>query len=220
MICLAIEASTNRRSVAVARHGIVLAEAVHTAGRDTPLFGMIESALAKACLRPEQVSHLAVGLGPGSYTGIRIAIAAAQGWALAHPVRLVGRSSVDLAARRARNLALHGPTTVVVDAHRGEIYLADFTLTPDAIQPISPLRIASRAEVEAARAAGHRIVGPDLDALAIPGQAVFPEAATLASWICESDEATAPELLEPIYLRSTAFIKAPPPRAVPAPPAS
>jgi tRNA threonylcarbamoyladenosine biosynthesis protein TsaB len=82
MAILALEFSSVRRSVALAdAAGAVLAEAVEeSTGRGTSAFGLIEQALSVAQLTREAVAVVAVGLGPGSYTGIRAAIAVAQGW--------------------------------------------------------------------------------------------------------------------------------------------
>lgn len=210
MICLALECSTSRRSVALARDGVTITEAVHAAGRDTPLFGLIADALARAGLSPGDLECLAVGLGPGSYTGIRIAIAAAQGWDLAHTVRLLGISSVEATAYRARCLGHQGHTAVVTDAHRGECYVAEYNLQPDASTPITPLRIATKAEIEALRSAGASILGPDLQPLGIAAHPVFPDASALAALAGGRTDFLAAEQIEPIYLRSTTFVKAPP----------
>jgi len=79
MICLAFELTSDRRSVAVSDGDTrVLAEAVHDRGRTTPVFGLVEQALSQAGVRRADVGRLAVSIGPGSYTGIRLAIAAAQ----------------------------------------------------------------------------------------------------------------------------------------------
>jgi len=96
MTILALEFSSERRSVALARDGIVLSEAVEqTGGRATNALGLIESALATAGLSRDEIEVIAVGLGPGSYTGIRAAIAVAQGWQLARGVKLLGISSAE-----------------------------------------------------------------------------------------------------------------------------
>ena len=108
MILLALEGSSQLRSVAVARDGRVLAEASHAAGRDTPLFALIRQVLDRAEVAPEAVETVAVGLGPGSYTGIRTTIAAAQGWELALGTRLLGLSSVEACAVRCRREGLRG----------------------------------------------------------------------------------------------------------------
>ena len=80
MTILALEFSSTQRSVALARDGVVLAEASETGGRGANAFGMIETVLETAKFAREAVEVLAVGLGPGSYTGIRVALSVAQGW--------------------------------------------------------------------------------------------------------------------------------------------
>lgn len=87
MTILAIEFSSAQRSVAVVQAGGngphapgSAAEVVETGQRSTHALGMVEKALRAAQLEREQIGCLAIGLGPGSYTGIRAAIALAQGW--------------------------------------------------------------------------------------------------------------------------------------------
>lgn len=217
MICLALECSTSRRSVAVARDGQLLAEAVHAAGRDTPLLGLIADVLTRASLVPMDIECLVVGLGPGSYTGVRIAIAAAQGWEFAQGVRLLGIPSVEATAHRARQLGHRGRTAVVTDAHRGECYVAEYDLGPEPSPEslVSPLRIASKSEIESLRSAGARIVGPDLAPLGIDALEIFPDASALAELAKDRTDFITAEQLEPVYLRSTTFVKAPPPRTLP-----
>ncbi len=218
MICLALECSTSRRSVAVARDGQLLAEAIHSSGRDTPLFGRIADVLTRASLAPNDLECIVVGLGPGSYTGIRIAIAAAQGWEFAQGIRLLGIPSVEATAHRARRLGHLGRTAVVTDAHRGECYVAEYDLGPEPCREslVSPLRIASKSVVESLRSAGARIVGPDLVPLGIDALEIFPDASALAELAKDRTDFIAAEQLEPVYLRSTTFVKSPPPRTLPA----
>ena len=113
MTVLALEFSSARRSVALARGGTFLAEAVEqTGGRGTNAFGLIEKALADAKIAREEIELIAVGLGPGSYTGIRAAIAVAQGWQLARGTKLLGVSSVAVwPHRRARKKYSAGSTS-------------------------------------------------------------------------------------------------------------
>src|SRR5471032_3024317 len=102
MTILALEFSSPQRSVAIARDGIVLSEAGETGGRNTAAFGMIEKVLAESKIRREQIDVLCIGLGPGSYTGIRSAISIAQGWQLAREIKLTGISSVEAVAAQAQ----------------------------------------------------------------------------------------------------------------------
>src|SRR5271154_6572568 len=118
MTILALEFSSLQRSVAVARAGCVLSEAGETGGRGTNVFGMIEEALADAKVGREEIEVIAVGLGPGSYTGIRSAIALAQGWQLARSVKLLGVSSVEGLAIQAQVEKIFGRVNVVIDAQR------------------------------------------------------------------------------------------------------
>jgi tRNA threonylcarbamoyladenosine biosynthesis protein TsaB len=226
MNLLAIECSSDDRSVAVARDGRILASASRRAGRSTPLFEMITGVLAEAGIEPVAIEVLALGLGPGSYTGIRGAIAAAQGWALARGTRLLGISSATACAHRARQLGHRGPTAVIIDAQRGEFYLATFDLGEPADHDpapapvaLSPLRLATRADVEQAIRDGLQLVGPE------PGVScgfaitpVVPHAESVAALAFPRTDWVKPESLEPIYLRETAFVKAPIPTALPLPP--
>ena len=102
MTILALEFSSAQRSVAIARDGDVLAEASETGGRGTNAFGLIEKVLAAAKIGREEIECLAVGLGPGSYTGIRVALSIAQGWQLARGVKLLGIGSVECLAAQAQ----------------------------------------------------------------------------------------------------------------------
>src|SRR5437879_6073056 len=95
MKTLAIEFSTDQRSVAVLEDENVRGAAMETATRETHAFALIEQALEQAGMQREEIECLAIGIGPGSYTGIRVAIAIAQGWQLARPIQLAGVSSVE-----------------------------------------------------------------------------------------------------------------------------
>ena len=75
---------------------------------------MIESALRQAGLEREEIECIAVGLGPGSYTGIRAAIALAQGWQLARGVKLLGVSSAECLATQAQAELFTGVAAISV----------------------------------------------------------------------------------------------------------
>src|SRR5712691_3037265 len=99
MKILALEFSSPQRSVAIVEgclpSAISVSEVVETSGLGSAALGMVESALREAQMEREQIEYLAIGVGPGSYTGIRLAIALAQGWQLAAgSVRVLGISSV------------------------------------------------------------------------------------------------------------------------------
>ena len=87
MKILAIEFSSDHRSVAVLDGAQLFAEQTVTEGRDTASVALIESALGEAAVGRTEIDCIAVGIGPGSYTGIRAAIALTQGWQLARGVK-------------------------------------------------------------------------------------------------------------------------------------
>src|SRR5438876_7184602 len=88
MKILALEFSSPQRSVALVQHAagsesLLESEAIETGASPNEPFALIEEVLRQTRVEREQVDVLALGLGPGSYTGIRSAIALAQGWELA-----------------------------------------------------------------------------------------------------------------------------------------
>ena len=92
MITLAIDTSTPRGSVAVFAYGEVVFNESFTADRShsATLFACLEK--ARGCTN--RIHQIAVGLGPGSYAGVRIAIAAALGFEMAMGAKLVGLPSI------------------------------------------------------------------------------------------------------------------------------
>jgi tRNA threonylcarbamoyladenosine biosynthesis protein TsaB len=210
MTILALEFSLPQRSVAIARDGIVLSEAAETGGRNTAAFGMIEKVLAEAKIEREEIEVIAVGLGPGSYTGIRAAISIAQGWQLARDVKLLGMSSVAAVAVQARAEKNFGRVNVVIDAQRNEFYLAVFEISQDGWKEIEPLKIVPLAEIKRRADANEILAGPEAANWLPNGRAIFPRAAMLAMLAASRGDFVAGEKLEPVYLRETNFVKSPP----------
>src|SRR5262245_31906454 len=103
MIVLAFEFSTICRGVAVVRDGEVLSEVRQMDGRHTRIIGLMQAALDEAKTHRAEISHLALGIGPGSYMGIRLSIAAVQGWLLARETTVIPVSSFSVLARMTRS---------------------------------------------------------------------------------------------------------------------
>lgn len=216
MKILALEFSSAQRSVAVAESGAAPSGvAFETGGRHMRALALVESALRDAHWEREAIECLAVGLGPGSYTGIRAAISLAQGWALARAVKLLGVSSAACLAEQARAENIFGRVNTVIDAQRNEFYLAAWEITPDAVRVIEPLRLATLDEAQARATAGETLVGPEVSRWFPSARVLFPHAATLTRFVSGPSEFIAGERLEPIYLRETTFVKAPPRRVLP-----
>lgn len=189
------------------RDGLVLAEAAETGGyRVTNAFTLIEQVLAQAHIAREAIEVIAVGLGPGSYTGIRAAIALAQGWQLATGVKVLGVSSTDSLASAAQILKIFGRVHGVIDAQRGEYYLATWEISATGCIILAPLKIVPADEITTRQSAGECCIGPEMPA------PLFPSASAVARLAGGRNDFVAGEMLEPIYLRETAFVKAPPAR--------
>jgi tRNA threonylcarbamoyl adenosine modification protein YeaZ len=221
MKILALEFSSPQRSAAVVRVGgdagpRCLGEAIETGVRATDALGLVEAALHEAQLDRGQVECLAIGLGPGSYTGIRLAIALAQGWQLAAPVKLLGLSSAECLAAQAQAEGIAGRVEIVIDAQRGEFYLAGYELSAGTRREVEPLRLATTTEVQARQQAGGLLIGPEVLNWFPGSRLLFPRAATLGQLARGRTDFVPGEDLQPIYLRETSFVKAPPPRILPA----
>ena len=216
MKILAFEFSSSQRSVAVVRRDeFVVNEVVETgAGANAPLM-MIEEALCEAKLEREQIECLAIGIGPGSYTGVRAAIALAQGWQLARGVKLLGISSAESIAEQARADGMRGSASSIIDAQREEFYVATYELSETGCQEVEPLLILTQAELQRRVASENVLIGPEVTKWFPSGHIVFPRAATLGRLALDRTNFIPGEKLEPIYLRETKFIKAPPPRILP-----
>jgi tRNA threonylcarbamoyladenosine biosynthesis protein TsaB len=216
MTILALEFSSVRRSVALARGGDVLAAAAEAGERGTNTFGLIEEVLTTAKRTREEIEVIAVGLGPGSYTGIRVALAIAQGWQLARGVKLLGVGSVECLAAQAQAEKIYGRVNVVIDAQRGEFYLATYEVAAEGMKEAAPLKIVMAAEVESRATAGEILIGPEVTRWFPTGKTLFPSATMLAKLAVRRNNFSSGGQLEPIYLRATNFVKSPPARVRPA----
>jgi tRNA threonylcarbamoyl adenosine modification protein YeaZ len=218
MTILALEFSSPQRSVAIIRRDelhestISVNEVIET-GANSP-FPMIEAALRDAKVEREQIQCIAIGVGPGSYTGIRAAISIAQGWQLARGIKSVGVSSAECLAAQAQTDGVTGQVSVIVDAQREEFYLATYEIAVDGYREIAPLKIVSKEAVQQRANNGETLIGPEVARWFSTGKTVFPRAATVGTLALARTDFIAGEKLEPIYLRETTFVKAPPPRII------
>ncbi len=216
---LALEFSTDRRSVAVVRDGMILSEAVQNSGRSTRIFSLIEEALAKSGVDRGEIGRIALGIGPGSYTGIRLAISVAQGWRLAtgkiadppedstggvDAVDVVALSSFEVLAAQ-----FDGPALLVSDAQRGEWAVARV----EKGRCLEAPRLLTANEVKDL-SVGTRVIGAEVVALLGVGETQFPSAGSLGILGEKIRERVAPESLAPVYLRVAAFVRAPPSRVI------
>lgn len=215
MKILALELSTTRRSAAVydppaGRLGV----AHEVGGRHSRPIALIEAALQDAQTEREEIGVLALGMGPGSYTGIRVGISLAQGWHAATGTKLLGLSTVDCLAEIARLEGRRGETDFCIDAQRNEFYLATYALEEDGFRIVTPLRLVAQQAVNERVQQGVAVLGPDLGKALPTTQELYPDARVLAKLAAARNDFIPGEALEPIYLRPISFVKAPTPRLI------
>ena len=118
-LLLALDTSTSTASVAVFDGRQVLSETTWLAGREhsTRLLVEVQIALERVGKTPEHLTGLVVARGPGSFTGVRVALSVAKGMAAALHIPAWGVSSLDVLALAACDSAL--PIRVVLEAGRG-----------------------------------------------------------------------------------------------------
>ena len=95
-------------------------------GQAERLIPLLDAVLGEAGFTWSDLSALAVGTGPGNFTGVRIAVAAARGLALSLDIPALGVTALE-----ARAFGLPRPVAVVEDARRGEVYLQEFDRDAD-----------------------------------------------------------------------------------------
>lgn len=122
---LAIDTATQYASLALYHpENSLLAEESWFSGRNHTVEVMprLVRMLAQASLKIADLTALAVSLGPGSFTGVRISLAAAKGLALPHKLPVIGVSTLEIAAYPLQSQSL--PIWVILQAGRGRIIVA------------------------------------------------------------------------------------------------
>ena len=205
MKILALEFSTSQRAVAISNGEEFIARVVTDDQKTGPLL-LIDEVLRKGRIDRTEISVIAIGIGPGSYAGIRSAIAVAQGWQLAKSVKLRPISSAEVLAATARAEGHRGETHLIIDAQRHEYYHTTWNLTETEqteTKPLSIIGVVEAFELES--------FGPDQPSMDYC-KPLHPCAAQLAK-LADNQKSDVPGFaIEPIYLRQTEFVKAPPTR--------
>ena len=216
MKLLAFETATEACSVAVYADGAVLERFEVAPRRHAELaLPWAEAVLAEAGIARSALDAIAVGRGPGAFTGVRLAIAIAQGIALALDRPVVSISTLAVLAAGARSDVTR--ILAAIDARMGEVYSGAFERRGDDLAAVSKETVSVPGAVELPDGAGdwHGVgtgfaaVGAALqaglgarlasvDATALPHAA---DVARLAAVAFARGEALPPERIEPAYLR-------------------
>lgn len=137
MIVLGIETATPLVGCAIGGHEGVLANFHAARGRRhaETLAPAIKFITEQARIDLRQVSVVAVDIGPGLYTGLRVGLATAKSLAQALRVPMIGLSSLDLLAYQVRHV--RRLIVPVIDARRGEVFYGTYRHVPGGVQRIS-----------------------------------------------------------------------------------
>ncbi len=150
MLVLGIESSTPQASVAIGSEQGMVASALVSRGASYSEFLLpaVRFCLDQSGLNYRNIGGVAVSLGPGLFTGMRVGVATAKALAQVLSVPIVGLASLDIVAHEVR----HSPKVicVVIDARRGEVFYAFYRASPGGIQRMTdylvdkPERLAIR----------------------------------------------------------------------------
>jgi len=147
---LGIDTATRRASVGVLLNGEIVAEQSQTASGSHAItvLPLIADTLQRAGCTVRDLDAIAVSCGPGTFTGLRVGLSVAKGFACATGVPVVGVPTLEALARTVS--PHHGTICTVLDARKGELYAACFAsesggvrrLTPDAV--VTPEALVAR----------------------------------------------------------------------------
>lgn len=147
MLILGLETSTEQVGCAIGGHEGVLASAHSLSGRRhaETLTPMIEFVRAQASVELSDIGVIAVDVGPGLFTGLRVGISTAKALAYSLQIPMIGVPSLDLLAFPTR----FSPRLVaaIIDARRGEVFHALYRQVPGGIQRVSEPAVAAPDEL-------------------------------------------------------------------------
>jgi tRNA threonylcarbamoyladenosine biosynthesis protein TsaB len=215
VIVLGLDTATPRTAVALELPGGEVREAVHDPrpgerpGHATRLLPLAARLLQDADLAFSDVGLIAVGLGPGTFTGLRIGVATARGLAQASGAPLAGVSSLRALAEPLDTQA----ALAVLDARRGEAFVAGFAGDREVLAPAA-LGPDALAALDPPPGGGSWLAAGDgairfRDALERAGATVLPDidpahriTATAICRLARAAGRTPREELVPVYVRA------------------
>jgi tRNA threonylcarbamoyl adenosine modification protein YeaZ len=206
MRLLAIDTSYEACSVGIAggtRSPVLVSEVIGR-GHAEKLMGMIEAAMSEAGVAFADLDRMAVTVGPGSFTGVRVGIAATRGLALVSGTPVVGIGTLAALAETARGKAGAVAVLAVIDARRDEVYAQAFGA--DGSERSEPL-VLSPAAAAAMLAEGMQLAGSGADLVGKAARRAVPvihrdSSPEIAAVLRLGARAPAPTAApKPLYLR-------------------
>ena len=179
MLTLALDTSANTASVALARDGVIIGNIRLNAGltHSQTLLPAVDSLLTLTGVSRDNLDKIAVCTGPGSFTGLRIGVAAAKGLAMALGVKVVPLATLQtIAAAKPAS----GNTYACIEARRGTVYNTVYDENLNELEPprqillseIESENIVFDTDITAGLAATAALMAEPLDG--IPSEEVTP----------------------------------------------
>jgi tRNA threonylcarbamoyladenosine biosynthesis protein TsaB len=180
-LILAVEQSTSASSLALLRgtrclHAYAWEEPLV---RNQHLFTVLAQMFAQARLAPADVHLFAVGLGPGAFSGIRIALSAVRALALPAKRSVIGVASPEVLAWEIGRECRAPLVAIVGDARRSRLWVATYATTEARSVQQGPLALIPAAELPSKLLPGCVVASPDWERLQAVLTGALPDAATL-----------------------------------------
>jgi tRNA threonylcarbamoyladenosine biosynthesis protein TsaB len=148
MLLLAVDTADRTGSLAVLR-GSQLAGVISTTSDETyssRLFHQLDFLLGELRIKTGDFDLFAVAGGPGSFTGLRVGLAAVKAWSEVFSKPIVAVSGLEAVAAQARPVAQGELIAPVLDAHRGQIYAALYRSTNSRLVAAEPEQVCTAQE--------------------------------------------------------------------------
>lgn len=216
---LVFDASSAWCSVALSVDGKLYAAAEMQPRKHAQLImPMIEDVCLQANVKPADLDGIAFGKGPGSFTGLRIAISVAQGLSLATGARLYGISSLEALAWQGMKQVSETQILALMNAHMGEVFYAAYRNTENGLVEVIEDGLCKPEQLDVSLLDLTQWVGAgdgfqflselpeSVNSLNSIHENIFPMAESmmdLAITAWDNGKFTEAELQQPVYLRDT-----------------
>ena len=217
MLTLALDTATRVCTVGLVQDGHVLAEYDISVGltHSEGLMPQLDQMFARTGIKKENTDRIAVSIGPGSFTGLRIGLAAAEAMAYAWQCGICGGNTLEA---MAYNIPVEGVVLVpVLDAQKGNFYAAFYEWTDGELRKVRPVEMADRETLlQQLQACGkpvllmgecEKLMKKELpDGISVaPEQVRLPKASSVALAAEDTEPLTGEDVftLRPYYIRKS-----------------